>query len=205
MSSIRLYILSTITERGPMHGHALRNLAEQEHVNDWTDISVGALYGALKRMLAEGLIAIERTEQHGNYPIRHVYRVTESGATALHEIRESIFHTLDTQPDPFDLAFTRLDPENIDDLALALTARLDAYRALLDESRRRLAQIDEYLWRAEHLVLEHKLRRLETEIAWHEELIAQVPELIEDERERRRRKGEKAANTHESHNEPEKS
>ncbi len=185
-----------------MHGHALRNLAEQEHVAEWTDISVCALYGALKRMLADGLIAIERTEREGNYPARHVYRVTDAGAAAMTEIRESIFRNLDTHPDPFDLAFSRLDPERISELGDVLAKRRDAYRALLDDGRRSLERIDRYLWRTERLTMEHKLRRLETELAWHEDLITRVPELVEDEQERRRRKGEKQTDTHPPRNQP---
>lgn len=48
-----------------MHGHQLRLLAEREHVTLWTDITVGALYGAIKRLAAEDLIAEERTEKEG--------------------------------------------------------------------------------------------------------------------------------------------
>ena len=39
-----------------MHGHQLRLLAEEEHVALWTDITVGSLYGAIKRLAAEELI-----------------------------------------------------------------------------------------------------------------------------------------------------
>jgi hypothetical protein len=38
-----------------MHGHQLRLLAEEEHVALWTDITVGSLYGAIKRLAAEEL------------------------------------------------------------------------------------------------------------------------------------------------------
>ena len=55
MSSIRLFILSSFDELGPMHGHRLRLEAERKHVHLWTDISVGAVYGAMKRLAAEGL------------------------------------------------------------------------------------------------------------------------------------------------------
>lgn len=191
MSSIRLYILSTLTERGPLHGHGLRALAEQEHVDEWTDITPGALYGALKRMLSEGLIEVERTEREGNYPERQVYRVTAAGEAAEHRYRSAIFAALDTRHDPFDLAFSRLDPERIGDLEAGLIERRDAYQALLDEERETLERIDRHLWRAERLTWEHKIQRLETEIGWHDDLLSQVPEIIADERERRRRKGQK--------------
>ena len=56
MSSIRLFILSSFAEHGPMHGHLLRLVAERMRVPLWTDISVGAVYGAMKRLAAEGLL-----------------------------------------------------------------------------------------------------------------------------------------------------
>ncbi|RYF55207.1 MAG: PadR family transcriptional regulator, partial [Comamonadaceae bacterium] len=46
MSSIRVFLLGSLAERGPMHGHQLRLLAEKEHVAMWTDFGVGAIYGA---------------------------------------------------------------------------------------------------------------------------------------------------------------
>ncbi|MDM4764160.1 PadR family transcriptional regulator [Galbitalea sp. SE-J8] len=192
MSSIRLYILSTLAERGPQHGHALRGIAEQEHVDEWTDITPGALYGALKRMLAEGLVAVERTEREGNYPERQVYRITDAGDAAVTRIRADIFATVAVRPDPFDLALSSPDPARVDDLGADLRERRDALQRLLDEKTEHIASIEQYLWLAERLTLRHALRRIESEIAWHDDLLSQVPEIIADEKERRRRKGQKS-------------
>ncbi|RYG67720.1 PadR family transcriptional regulator, partial [bacterium] len=68
MSSIRLFILSSFAELGPMHGHRLRLVAERNHVTLWTDITVGAVYGAMKRLAVEGLIRATETEREGNRP-----------------------------------------------------------------------------------------------------------------------------------------
>ena len=38
-------LYTSLAERGEMHGHALRLLAEQEHIDEWTDFTVGAVYG----------------------------------------------------------------------------------------------------------------------------------------------------------------
>lgn len=191
MSTIRLYILSSLAERGPLHGHALGALADQEHIHEWTDVTPGAIYGALKRMLAEGLIAVERTERSGNYPERQVYRITEEGIAAMTTIRAGIFSRVRVGNDPFDLAFSRLDPDRIDDLAEGLRSRRDALQRELDDDRERIERIDKYLWRAERLVWEHKIRRLETEVAWHDDLLSQVDDIIADEKDRRRKKGDK--------------
>ncbi|MFT4122858.1 MAG: PadR family transcriptional regulator [Microbacteriaceae bacterium] len=192
MSAIRLYVLSSLAERGPLHGHALVALAEQEHVSEWADVSTGALYGALKRMLAEGLVAIERTEREGNYPERQVYRITTAGVEAMTAIREGIFRAVRLSTDPFDLALSRLDPDRIDGLAAGLRERRDALRLRLEDAREHFQEIGErYLWLAERLAWDHRIRRLETEVAWHDDLLSQVEDIIVDERERRRRKGER--------------
>jgi DNA-binding PadR family transcriptional regulator len=191
VSSIRLYILTTLAERGPLHGHGLRAVAEQEHVDEWTDITPGALYGALKRMLAEGLIEVERTEREGNYPERQVYRVTAAGEEAITRIREAIFLDVSLRPDPFDLALSSPDPARIDQLADGLRARRDALQAQLDEKTGHIAEIEKYLWLVERITLRHSLARLASEIAWHDDLLSQVPEIIADEKERRRRRGQK--------------
>ena len=83
VSSIRLFILGALADEGEMHGHQLRQLAEKEHVDMWTDISVGALYGAFKRLAAEELIEEVRTEREGDYPERQVWRITDAGRESL--------------------------------------------------------------------------------------------------------------------------
>jgi len=82
VSSIRIFILGALRERGPMHGHQLRLLFEEERLDLWTDITVGGLYGAIKRLAAEGLIEPVRTEQVGAYPERRVWQITDAGARA---------------------------------------------------------------------------------------------------------------------------
>ena len=57
MSAVRLFVLSALAEHGPMHGHQIRNQAQSDRAEVWTEVKVGALYGALKRLAGEGLIA----------------------------------------------------------------------------------------------------------------------------------------------------
>jgi DNA-binding PadR family transcriptional regulator len=83
MSSIRLFILSSFAAFGPMHGHRLRLEAERNHVHLWTDISVGAVYGAMKRLASEGLLRESGRERDGNRPTRQLYEITEEGRLAL--------------------------------------------------------------------------------------------------------------------------
>jgi len=164
-----------------MHGHQLRLLAEQEHVHYWTDISVGSLYGAIKRLAAEGLITELRLEREGNYPERQVYEISEAGSAALAVLRREGLGDVVFKPDPFDLAMSRLDPNGLDGVEQTLAERVATLRRLLAESETQRARADQYLTVNERFVLSHKSARLAAEIEWHEALITELPRIIADE------------------------
>ena len=184
MSSIRLYILDALARRGDMHGHQLRLLAEEEHVHLWTDVSVGALYGALKRLAAEGLLADVRVEREGSYPERQVYGITAAGRTALADLRRQGLEQVSFRTDPFDLALSRPDPERLDELPAALDARLATLARLLDDIERQNDRARPYLSLGETHALLHRQHRLRAEIEWHQSLVAALPDVIADERSR---------------------
>ena len=181
MSSVRLYILGALAVEGPMHGHQLRLLAEKEHIHYWTDISVGSLYGVIKRLVSEGLIAELRVEREGNYPERQVYEISPTGRTALAVLRQDGLDTVVFRPDPFDLAMSRLDPDRLDTVADSLESRLATLRAMLAESEEQRASADPYLTLNERMVLSHKTARLTAEIDWHSALLSHLPAILADE------------------------
>ncbi|TDC00438.1 PadR family transcriptional regulator [Nonomuraea longispora] len=182
MSSIRIFILGALHERGSMHGHQLKLLAEQEHVDLWTDITVGGLYGAIKRLATEGLIEEARVERDGAYPQRRVWAITGEGRVVLSSLRLDGLREIVFRADPFDLAVTRLDPDNLEVLPDVIGARLGSLRAMLADHDVHMNAVTRYLSRSEVLVLKHRAARLRTEIAWHEELAEQLPQIIADER-----------------------
>lgn len=181
MSSIRLFILGAFAERGPMHGHQLRLLAEEERIHLWADVSVGSLYGAIKRLANEGLIHELRVEREGAYPERQVYDITDRGRAALTVLREEGLRRLEMKNDPFDLAVARLDPDRLDRLPAAIQARLDGLAEQLAEQKRRTASALPYLSVVEVWVMEHRADRIRAEIASHERLLAMIPEIVADE------------------------
>jgi DNA-binding PadR family transcriptional regulator len=185
VSSIRLYILGALADEGDMHGHLLRQLAEKEHVDEWTDISVGALYGALKRLHAEGLIDEVRTEREGGYPERQVWTITESGRIALDKLRYDGLTQIVMRADPFDLAVSRLDLSKLDEVPPLLQNRLSHLRLLLEQAELQLDSIARHLTPLELVVLSHKTDRLRADITWHENLLSRLPELLAEERTRK--------------------
>ena len=182
MSSIRLFILSSFAAHGPMHGHRLRLEAEHAHVHLWTDISVGAVYGAMNRLAAEGLLQAEAREQQGNRPTRQLYTITAAGRQALTDLRRQGLHDVWFKYDPFDLALTRLDPETLDTLPSVLAGRLAAVEKALaaaiavnESSRPRVGL-------AKQWALRHTEYRLKAEVAYLKDLLSEAAGIVADER-----------------------
>ncbi|GAA4685525.1 PadR family transcriptional regulator [Frondihabitans cladoniiphilus] len=186
MSSIRLFILDAFAREGEMHGHQLRLLAEKEHVHNWTDITVGAIYGAIKRLAADGLLEVVRTEREGNFPERHVYAITDAGLVQLASIRTAGLVEVTVKPDPFDLALARIDPERLDELPGTLQTRRARLLGLLDESVESFEAARPHLTYTESRVLSHRQHRIRSEIEWLDSIIADLPAIVADETDRLR-------------------
>jgi len=165
-----------------MHGHALRLLAEEEHIDEWADFAVGAIYGAIKRLATEQLIEPIRVEREGNYPERQVFEITASGRDALVRIRRHALETIVHRPDPVDLALARLGDE---DVVAVVEDRLVALQAMLDRERSHVSAIAHLLTPMEQQVMRHDAHRLQGEIAWHQELLGALPEIIVNEASRK--------------------
>ena len=188
MSSIRLFILSSFAEHGPLHGHLLRLEAERRQVHLWTDISVGAVYGAIKRLAAEGLLRELGREQEGNRPARQLYEITDEGRRVLAELRRAGLSEVWFKYDPFDLALTRTDPELLESLPSILAERLDRVRAMLAETRRVNDKAREHVGPAKQWALRHLEYRLEAEAAYLTDLIKAAPDIVAGERNQHPRK-----------------
>jgi DNA-binding PadR family transcriptional regulator len=174
VSAVRLFVLGALARGGPMHGHQIRRGAVVDHVESWADVKPGSLYAALHRLADENLIEVVRTERDGNQPARTIYGITARGRHELAVIRDRLLGDARLRPDPVDLA-----------LALHNTADLsaDALRTLIEKRRdafagQRAALTDHYadaqphLTGLEPLTFRHTLQRLDTEIDWHDQLLA---------------------------------
>ena len=188
MSSIRLFLLSSFDEFGPMHGHLMRTIAERMKVPLWTDISVGAVYGAMKRLAAEGLLRASAREREGNRPTRQLYEITDEGRRALAELRRANLSEVWFKFDPFDLALTRIDAEALEILPSTLAERLKRARAMLAESREVNEAAREHVDLAKQWALRHTEYRLQAEVAYLTDLLNAAADVVADERNPRHRK-----------------
>ncbi|MEU9048777.1 MULTISPECIES: PadR family transcriptional regulator [unclassified Kitasatospora] len=80
------FLLLTALADRPRHGYALGD--EVAAISDGrVRLGAGSLYGTLDRLLAEGLIRVEREETVDGRP-RRVFALTSAGTTALTEESE---------------------------------------------------------------------------------------------------------------------
>jgi DNA-binding PadR family transcriptional regulator len=180
VSAIRLFILGTLSAGGPLHGHQIRHHAQTDRTELWAGVQPGSLYGALKRLAAEGLIREVRTERQGNRPERTVYEITIEGRRALWALHDDALNQIVSSNDPFDLALalSRGLPEQ--NLEGVVADRLIALRAQESMFRHRADRADPYVNEAERMIMQHLIERTVAELRWHEELLARMPKIIAD-------------------------
>jgi DNA-binding PadR family transcriptional regulator len=175
MSSIRLFILSSFSLLGPMHGHRLRLEAEERHVPLWADVSVGAVYGAMKRLADEGLLREAGREQAGNRPQRVVYEITPTGQEALVALRREGLEAIWFRYDPFALALAQVSQDEIDSLPTILEKRLLQVKTRLDETRAINDRARTHSDPLKDWALRHTEYRLESEVRYLSDILATAP------------------------------
>jgi len=173
-----LFVLGELARKGPTHGHQIRRAAQLDHLDVWTDVKPGSLYGGLRRMAAEGLVRPLRTERSGGHPERTVYEITEEGRHELEIHRSKALRDARLRPDPVDLALA-----HVQDMAeeAVLAAVRDRHGSLIQQQQSLLHlrdQAEPYLTDLERLIFDHSLRRLQTELDWHDQLLSQLPKVL---------------------------
>ena len=169
-------ILGVLAERGPMHGHQIRRIAELTNAEAWGGITGGALYAELRRLDADGLVRAVREEQVGRRPARTVYQVTDEGRLELVVQRDAALDVIFGSADPVSVVLLFAAGADASDLGERLAAR-----------RRRIAgQLDAMAAERERLTGQGVLPpmaiaafrrgelRLEAELRWHEEFEQQI-------------------------------
>ena len=180
VSSIRLFILGTLAASGPLHGHQIRQQAQNDRTESWTDIQVGSVYGALKRLASEDLIREVRTEKVGNRPERTIYEITPEGRRSLAAIHDTALRELDRHHDPFDLALAQARSIPEEHLRQIVDNRIGALRVQLATQRQVAEHADPFVNEAERMVIQHLIVRTEAELRWHTEVAARLEKIVAD-------------------------
>jgi DNA-binding PadR family transcriptional regulator len=176
MNLSRLMILGVLAERGAMHGHQIRRIAELTNAEAWGGITGGALYAELRKLDADGLVQAVRHEQEGRRPARTVYEITAEGRLELVVQRDAALEVVFGSADPVSVVLLFASGADPSDLAERLAARQRRIAAQLEAmtaererltARGLLSQLAIAAFRRGEL-------RLEAELRWHEEFGQQI-------------------------------
>jgi DNA-binding PadR family transcriptional regulator len=142
-------------------------------------VKPGALYQALHRMAQDGAIEAVRVEQEGNRPARTIYRITEEGRQELEALRNVVLRSFQLRHDPIDLALQNIDGMPQDQLRVILQDRRNLIATEHATWRHVYQSATPHLRPMEQAIVHHSLRRLEAELRWHDELLSQLPTLLD--------------------------
>ncbi|SRR6266404_8032525 len=169
----RLLILGVL-HRGDFHPYEIKRRLEAAMVECYTDVDVGTLYYAVRKLEKDGLIEAVTQERVPRGGIRTIYRMTSAGRAefrkGLHdqfEVEAPVSHSLYGT-----LLFLHLaEPAVVVDALRRRIARLDDLIAKLGPVRERLAPVTST--GGAHL-LDHieKQRRLDRE--WTKDLLTDI-------------------------------
>jgi DNA-binding PadR family transcriptional regulator len=181
---LTLAILGTLAEQ-PLHGYQIRKLLGAE-LGPFRALSYGSLYPCLKRMVTDGLLAVEGDDGGASSRrSRIAYAVTDAGMARLKdELASASAHSWDD--DAFDVRFSMFGKTDhatrlriLEGRRTRLAERLEEVTTSMRRQRDRYDAYTEELQR-------HGLEQVEHEVAW-------LDQLIENERSASRGKNQPSA------------
>ncbi len=189
--SYRLVILGILAQQ-PQYGYELKQTIARQHFADYIRLSGGGLYYHLRKLREEGYLEEEAVEHEGNYPDRHIYRLTPNGRSYLIDlVRATLSDVAERRIyDPLDAALAFAHLVSREEVLARLHHQLDAlFGQLATLSLAKLLH-QQVLWQTAEqpgslvkseslyaqLVIDHNLARLHQEIAWLQETIHHIEE-----------------------------
>lgn len=167
---LTLAILGTLAER-PLHGYEIRKRLGVE-LGPFRALSYGSLYPCLKRMVADGLIAVEGDET-GAAPQRRsriAYGLTDKGKDRL---AEELAHAgaSSWDDDTFDVRFSMFSKTDSATRLRILEGRRSRLSERLEEISQGLKAVRERHDQYTAELHRHGLERVEREVEWLDQLI----------------------------------
>jgi DNA-binding PadR family transcriptional regulator len=170
-------VLGMLAQHGPQHGHQIRRLAQLTNVGEWGGVSVGAMYRELRVMEHEGLVEAIRTEKVGRRPERTVYEITGEGHLELVTLREQAIRPIHPGSDPIGVALSfAAGGADREELRATLRTRRSMLAIAITQMGGDLERLlaKGYLEPLPAAIMRREVMRMETEIAWHDEVDAML-------------------------------
>jgi DNA-binding PadR family transcriptional regulator len=187
--SYRLVILGILAEQ-PQYGYELKQTIARQHFAGYIRLSGGGLYYHLRKLREEGYLEEDAVEHEGNYPDRHIYRLTPRGRRYLIDlVRATLSDAAERRVyDPLDAALSfahlvsreevlarlqhQLDTVSGQLAALSLAQQL--HRQVLKQTAEQASNPAKSESLYAQLVIDHNLARLQEEGRWLQKVIHHI-------------------------------
>ena len=163
----RKLLLLGILRQQEMHGYQLYEFIDRD-LSACTDIKKPTAYYLLNKMAEDGWIT-EQESQDGNRPPRKVYSLTERGEVAFQRLLRENLSSYSPVYFPGDIGLAFLDSLDSQEAAELLEQRRAGLLGGLADLQAAPAHSGSL-----QRVLEHRRRHLTAELAWLDEVIAQL-------------------------------
>ncbi|WP_166348925.1 PadR family transcriptional regulator [Phytoactinopolyspora limicola] len=177
----RQLVLAIVRLLQPVHGYDVRRELISWRAEDWANIAPGSIYGALKTLEHDGLIAVVDTERRGTRPARTTYRVTDEGEKEYHSMLREVWWDAKAPPHPLLPAVVQLPFTDRDDVLAALKARAHRLESDLTLIERDIERVEAGSGDPRHHVPHHvaEMSRLhrglaEAELTWTRSLMQRI-------------------------------
>jgi len=150
-----------------MHGYQLNEMIDT-HVEAGFHLKKPTMYKLLNDMVDDGWLTCT-THKEGNYPTRRVYSLTPEGEVAFVQLVRDSLGAYTPVEYRCNVGLLFMDVLSADEKLALLQQRRESINALLEESPP-IHTIDN----PHDLIFLHKALHLETELAWLDEVIANV-------------------------------
>jgi DNA-binding PadR family transcriptional regulator len=163
----RELLLLGLLRQNEMHGYQLAELLAGP-LETCTDLKRSTAYFLLDKMDKAGWVTFEE-EQEGNRPTRRVYRLTEAGEQTFQRLLRENLSAYEPARFVSDTGLAFLDALSQDEALALLSERAERLQEQLSAAR----QVPEHPGKLQWLV-EHRVKHLEQELAWLQEVIQRL-------------------------------
>lgn len=169
--------LLALVSAGIGHGYGIRREIERRRMERWADISMGSIYGGLRRLEDGGLIEETGQEDEGKGPPRTIYRITEEGRSERDRLIREHLASPALPADPVDAALSFFVFLESGEIVALLEERLGTLEACLERQDRREETVGTGRPQIDAMIEDlfaHGRGRLEHEIRWTRRVIERI-------------------------------
>jgi DNA-binding PadR family transcriptional regulator len=175
----RIALLGVLARR-PAHGYDIKATLERWDMAWWAGIQSGSIYAGLRKLEADGFIAVKETGRNGNRPAHRVYEITDAGREEFKNLLRQAWLGITRFARPIHLAISFYDDLDRREVEELLERRLENLRVM--EAAFDPALIPPLGGDAQRAVVEdlrdHERRLIATEIAWTQQLLERMKHSI---------------------------